>query len=105
MKAQAVLAQQVSLSQGEALQEFRKWISAELLNPQRHWLGAESRPQKRTKAELLAGALGLWVHRHPEERLTKAGLFNVMREAVGELIALSTPSETELPAQPRFHRL
>jgi len=105
MKIQTILAGEVSLSQGQALQEFRKWTSAELLNQQRHWLGAESRRQKRTKAELLAGALGLWVHRHPEERLTKAGLFNVMREAVGELIALSTPSEAELPAQPPFHRL
>jgi hypothetical protein len=92
MNAQPLLAEEVSLSQGEALQAFQRSISAELLHAQCHWLAVESRRQKRTKTDLLTHALGLWIHRHPEERLTKARLFNVMREAVGELIVVEAPS-------------
>ena len=99
MKAQTVIAEEVTLSQGEALKAFRGWISAELLTQQCHWLGAESRRQKRTKTELLTEALGLWVRRHPEQRLTKPALFNLMRAAVGEFMAIP-PSEAGFRADP-----
>jgi len=105
MKAQPILAEEVSLSQGEALQAFQGSISAELLHAQYHWLTAESRRQKRTKTDLLTQALGLWIHRHPEERLTKARLFNVMRDAVGEFIVFTPSRETELGAKPERHLL
>src|SRR3954447_3842802 len=99
MKAQTVIAEEVTLSQGEALKAFRGWISAELLTQQYHWLGAESRRQKRTKTELLTEALGLWVRRHPEQRLTKPQLFNLMRAAMGEFMAIP-PSEAGFRANP-----
>jgi hypothetical protein len=57
MKAQSLRSEEATLSPGEALAAFRKWISAELLTKQRHWLGAESKRQKRSKADLLTG---LW---------------------------------------------
>jgi hypothetical protein len=88
MKAQPLRSEDATLSPGEAVEAFRTWISAELLTKQRHWLGAESKRQKRSKADLLTEALGLWVGRHPEERLTRPELFNVMRAAVGEFMAV-----------------
>ena len=92
MKTQTVIAEDVTLSPGEAVAAFRKWISAELLTNQCHWLGAESKRQKRSKADLLREALGLWVGRHPEQRLTRPQLFNVMRAAVGEFMAVPPPA-------------
>ena len=86
MKAQPVIGQEVILSQAEAIQAFRGWISAELLTKQARWLGAESQRQKRTKTDLLAQALTLWVDRHPEACLTEARLFNVMREVIADLV-------------------
>jgi hypothetical protein len=99
MKAQPLRSEEAILSPGEAVAAFRTWISAELLTKQRHWLGAESRRQKRSKADLLTEALGLWVGRHPEERLTRPQLFNVMRAAVGEFMA-GPPSEAGFRAHP-----
>jgi hypothetical protein len=91
MKAQPLRSEEATLSPGEAVEAFRTWVSAELLTKQRHWLGAESRRQKRSKADLLTEALGLWVGRHPEERLTRPQLFNVMRAAVGEFMTVPPP--------------
>src|SRR3954463_4821290 len=56
MKAQMFSPEEVTLSRGDALKAFRRWISAELLDKQRHWLGAESKRQKRKKADLLREA-------------------------------------------------
>ena len=91
MKAQPPHSEEATLSPGEALAAFRPWISAELLTKQCHWLGAESKRQKRSKADLLREALGLWVGRHPDERLTRPQLFNTMRAAVGEFMAAPPP--------------
>jgi hypothetical protein len=99
MKAQSLRSEDAILSPGEAVEAFRTWIAAELLTKQCRWLGAESRRQKRSKADLLTEALGLWVGRHPEERLTKPRLFNIMRAAVGEFMAMPPP-ETGFRAHP-----
>ena len=99
MKAQPLRPEEATLSPGEALAAFRPWIAAELLTDQCHWLGAESKRQKRSKADLLREALGLWVGRHPDERLTRPQLFNVMRAAVGEFMAVPPP-EAGLRARP-----
>jgi hypothetical protein len=99
MKPQSLRSEDAILSPGEAVEAFRTWISAELLTKQCRWLGAESRRQKRSKADLLTEALALWVGRHSQERLTRPQLFNVMRAAVGEFMA-GSPSETGLRAHP-----
>jgi hypothetical protein len=104
MKAQPLRSGDAILSPGEAVEAFRTWISAELLTKQCRWLGAESRRQKRSKADLLTEALAFWVGRHPEERLTRPQLFNVMRAAVGEFMAVPPP-ETGLRAHPGSHPL
>ena len=88
MKAQSAIAEGVALSQAEASQAFRGWISAEPLTKRARRLGAESRRQERTKTDLLARALTLWVDRRPEARLTKARLFNeAMPHAVAAIRA------------------
>ena len=88
MKARPLRSEEATLSPAAAVEAFRAWISAELLTKQRHWLGAESKRQKRSKVDLLTEALAFWVGRHPEERLTRPQLFNVMRAAVGEFMAM-----------------
>jgi hypothetical protein len=105
MKTQTVSPDEVTLSRGDALKAFRRWSSAELLTKQCQWLGAESRRQKRKKADLLREALGLGVRRHPEERLTKARLFNIMREAVGEFIVFTRPCEESRAQRPNDEAL
>ena len=74
------------LSIDQAMKAFRPWISAELLRIQFRWLVAESKSQKVKKAEILRRVLTTWVDHHPEERLTKPQLFNIMRAATGEFI-------------------
>jgi hypothetical protein len=75
-----------SLSIDLAMKAFRPWISAELLNIQFGWLVAESKSQHLKKSEILRRVLTAWVNHHPEERLTKPQLFNIMRAATGEFI-------------------
>jgi hypothetical protein len=75
-----------SLSIDNATKAFRPWISAELLNIQFRWLVAESKSQHLKKPEILRRVLTAWVNHHPEERLTKAQLFNIMRAATWEFI-------------------
>jgi hypothetical protein len=75
-----------SLSIEHAIKAFRPWISAELLNIQFRWLVAESKSQYLKKSEILKRVLTAWVNHHPEERLTKPQLFNIMRAATGEFI-------------------
>jgi hypothetical protein len=75
-----------SLSIASAVKAFRPWISAELLKSQLHWLIAESKSQQLKKAEILRRVLTAWVNNHPEERLTKPQLFNIMRAATGEFV-------------------
>jgi hypothetical protein len=74
------------LSIDQAMKAFRPWISAELLKNQLRWLVAESKSQQVKKAEILRRVLTAWVNHHPEERLTKPELFNIMRAATGEFI-------------------
>lgn len=75
-----------ALSVDDAINAFRSWTSAELLNNQYRWLVAESKSQQLKKAEILRRVLTAWVNNHPEERLTKPQLFNIMRAATGEYI-------------------
>ena len=75
-----------ALSVDDAINAFRSWTSAELLNNQYRWLVAESKSQQLKKAEILRRVLTAWVNNHPEERLTKPQLFNIMRAATGEFI-------------------
>ena len=75
-----------SLSIAYAMKAFRPWISAELLTIQFRWLVAESKRQQVKKAEILRRVRTAWVNNHPEERLTKPQLFNIMRAATGEFI-------------------
>jgi hypothetical protein len=74
------------LSIDQAMKAFRPWISAELLTVQFRWLVAESKRQRVKKAEILRSVLTAWVNHHPEERLTRPQLFNIMRAATGEFI-------------------
>ena len=74
------------LSIDQAMKAFRPWISAELLKIQFRWLVAESKSQHLKKPEILRRVLTAWVNDHPEERLTKAQLFNIMRAATGEFM-------------------
>jgi len=74
------------LSIDQAMKAFRPWISAELLTVQFRWLVAESKSQKVKKAEILRRVLTTWVDHHPEERLTRPQLFNIMRAATLEFI-------------------
>jgi hypothetical protein len=74
------------LSLTDAMKAFRPWISAELLKSQLGWLVAESKSQQLNKVEILRRVLTAWVNNHPEERLTKPQLFNIMRAATGESI-------------------
>jgi hypothetical protein len=74
------------LSNDQAMKAFRPWISAELLTIQFRWLVAESKRQQVKKAEMLRRVLTARVNHHPEECLTKAQLFNIMRAATGEFI-------------------
>jgi hypothetical protein len=74
------------LSIDQAMKAFRPWISAELLKVQFRWLVAESKSQQVEKAEILRRVLTVWVNHHPEERLTKPQLSNIMRAATGEFI-------------------
>jgi hypothetical protein len=76
----------ISLSMDHAMKAFRPSISAELLNIQFRWLVAESKSQHLKKSEILKRVLTAWVNHHPEERLTKPQLFNIMRAATGEFI-------------------
>ena len=75
-----------ALSVDDAINAFRSWTSAELLNNQYRWLVAESKSQHLKKSEILRRVLTAWVNHHPEERLTKPQLFNIMRAATGEFI-------------------
>ena len=75
------------LSIDQAMKAFRPWISAELLTVQFRWLVAESKSQHLKKSEILRRVLTAWVNHHPEERLTKPQLFNIVRAATGEFIA------------------
>ena len=75
-----------SLSIEQAMKAFRPLISAELLKIQFRWLVAESKSQHLKKSEILRRVLAAWVNHHPEERLTKPQLFNIMRAATGEFI-------------------
>jgi hypothetical protein len=68
------------------LKAFRPWISAELLKIQFGWLIAESKSQQVKKGAILRRVLTAWVNNHPEERLTKPQLFNIMRAATWEFI-------------------
>jgi hypothetical protein len=68
------------------MKAFRPWISAELLTTQFRWLVAESKRQQVKKAEILRRVLTAWVNNHPEERLTRPELFNIMRAATREFI-------------------
>ena len=77
------------LSIDQAMKAFRPWISAELLTVQFRWLVAESKRQQLKKPEILRRVLTAWVDHHPEERLTKPRLFNIMRAATGEFIEQS----------------
>jgi hypothetical protein len=70
----------------QAMKAFRPWVSAELLTVQFRWLVAESKRQHPKKAEILRRVRTAWVNNHPEERLTKPQLFNIMRAATGEFI-------------------
>jgi hypothetical protein len=74
------------LSIEQAMKAFRHSISAELLEIQFRWLVAESKRQHLKKPEILGRVLTAWVNNHPEERLTKPQLFNIMRAATGEFI-------------------
>jgi hypothetical protein len=74
------------LSIDQAMKAFRPWISAELLKTQFCWLVAESKSQHLKKSEILRRGLSAWLNKHPEERLTKPQLFNIMRAATGEFI-------------------
>jgi hypothetical protein len=74
------------LSIDQAMKAFRPWISAELLKVQFRWLVVESKSQQVEKAEILRRVLTAWVNHHPEERLTKPQLSNIMRAATGEFI-------------------
>ena len=68
------------------MKAFRPWIAAELLEIQFRWLIAESKSQHLKKSEILRRVLTAWVNHHPEKRLTKPQLFNIMRAATGEFI-------------------
>lgn len=74
------------LSIDQAMKAFRPWISAELLTRQYRWLVAESKRQHLKKPEILRRVLTARVNHHPEERLTKPQLFNIMRAATWEFI-------------------
>jgi hypothetical protein len=80
------ISSDTSLSIDQAMKAFRPWISAELLKIQFRWLVAESKSRQVKKAEILRRVLTAWVNHHPEERLTKPQLFNIMRAAIGEFI-------------------
>lgn len=86
VKARNDYSADATLSVDDAIKAFRPWISAELLNNQLRWLVAESRSQNRKKPEILRRVLVAWANHHPEERLTKPQLFNIMRAATGEFI-------------------
>ena len=74
------------LSVEQAMKAFRPSISAELLEIQFRWLVAESKRQHLKKPEILGRALTAWVNNHPEERLSRPQLFNIMRAATGEFM-------------------
>ena len=81
-----IISADTSLTIDQAMKAFRPWISAELLTIQFRWLVAESKRQQVKKAEILRSVLTAWVNHHPEERLTKPQLFNIMRAATAEFI-------------------
>jgi hypothetical protein len=83
------------LSIDQAMQAFRPWISAELLTVQFRWLVAESKRQRVKKPEILRHVLAAWVDHHPEERLTRPQLFNIMRAATWEFIEQRGGSATK----------
>jgi hypothetical protein len=83
------------LSIDQAMKAFRPWISAELLTIQFRWLVAESKRQHLKKPEILRRVLTAWVNHHPEERLTKPQLFNIMRAATGEFMEQRSGSATK----------
>ena len=82
------IAENATLSPADAAKAFRPWISAELLKDQVRWLVRQSRRQNRKKNDILKDVLAAWIGQHPEDRLTKPQLFNIMRAAVGEFIVL-----------------
>ena len=81
-----IISADTSLTINQAMKAFRPWISAELLKNQLRWLVAESKRQQLKKAVILRRVLTAWVNNHPEERLTKPQLFNIMRAATREFI-------------------
>ena len=82
------ISENATLSPADATKAFRPWISAELLKDQFRWLVTQSRRQNRKKIDILKEVLAAWIDQHPEDRLTKPQLFNIMRAAVGEFIVL-----------------
>jgi hypothetical protein len=86
MKAQTVMAEDVTFTQGKAVQECQTWIAAEFLNAQGRGVGVESRRQQRTTIDLLTPALGFWVHRHPEEHLLGVAAWKIRNPAVNDRI-------------------
>jgi hypothetical protein len=82
------ISDNATLSPADATKAFRPWISAELLKNQVRWLVRQSRRQNRKKNDILKDVLAAWIGQHPEDRLTKPQLFNIMRAAVGEFIVL-----------------
>ena len=87
-----IISDTVSLSSSETLREFKRWISAELLTSQRRWVATECRCQKRKQIAVVADVLTTWVHVHPADQIARSQLFNIMRSAVGEFIALRAVS-------------
>ena len=74
------------LSIEQAMKAFRPRIAAELLKIQFRWLVEESKRQHLKKPEILGRVLTVWVNNHPEERLSRPQLFNIMRAATGEFM-------------------
>jgi hypothetical protein len=73
----------------EAINAFRSWASAELLNNQLRWLVAESRKQNRKKSEILRRVLVAWINRHPEAHVTKHSLrVGAMENAIQPAVAM-----------------
>jgi hypothetical protein len=87
----------IFLTIDQAMKAFRPWIPAELLKIQFRWLVAESKSQQVKKAEILRRVLTAWVNNHPEERLTKPQLFNIMRAATGEFMEQRGGSAPKTP--------
>jgi hypothetical protein len=75
-----------TLSIDDAMKAFRPSISAELLNRHLRWLVTESRSQNLEKPDILRRVLIARVSHHPNERITKTQLFNIMRAATTEFI-------------------